>query len=108
MPKRKGIRHLYDRQAGLFCFGWDATRNRLFGWEDLEGKWVTGHMDYFINEFRAPAIFVAARFGLPQHAIGNLGFKLKPYRLRDASEQLRPGPLGWIGLPGDGARAVPG
>lgn len=84
--QRAGYTHLYDAEAGLFYFGWDATRDRLFGWEDLEGKWVTGHMDYFINEFRAPAIFVAARFGLPQQAIGNLGFKLKPYRLRNGRE----------------------
>jgi len=81
--QREGYEHLYDREVGLFYFGWDATHDRLFGWEDLEGKWVTGHMDYFINEFRAPAIFVTARFGLPLEAIGNLGFKMKPYRTTD-------------------------
>jgi hypothetical protein len=84
--QREGYAHLYDPEAGLFNFGWDATKNRLFGWENLDGKWVTGHMDYFVNEFRSPAIFVAARFGLPREAIGNLGFKEKPYRLRDGRE----------------------
>src|SRR5262249_19060237 len=81
--QREGYAHLYDAKLGLFYFGWDATRDRLFGWEDLQGQWTTGHMDYFVNEFRGPATFVAARFGLPPEAIGNLGFKIKPYRARD-------------------------
>ena len=78
--QRPGYAHLYDAKAGLFNFGWDATRDRLFGWEDLQGNWTTGHMDYFVNEFRGPATFVAARFGLPDDAIKNLGFKIKAYR----------------------------
>lgn len=81
-----GYARLYDAQAGQFYFGWDAGRDRLFGWEDLQGRWVTGHMDYLVNEFRAPATFVTLRFGLPVAAIGNLGFKMKPYRLRDGRE----------------------
>ncbi len=72
-----GYAHLYDPKAGLFLFGWDATRDRLFGWEDPKGDWTTGHMDYLVNEFRGPATFVATRFGLPMDAIGNLGFKMK-------------------------------
>jgi hypothetical protein len=36
-------------------------------------------MDYFVNEFRGPATFVDARFGLAADAIKNLGFKIKPY-----------------------------
>ena len=52
-------------KAGLFYFGWDATRDRLFGWVDLQGNWTTGHMDYLVNEFRAPATSSSARFGLP-------------------------------------------
>ncbi len=78
-----GYRHLYDAKVGLFYFGWDATKGRLFGWEDAQGNWTTGHMDYFVNEFRGPATFVNARFGLPPDAIKNLGFKIKPYLTRE-------------------------
>ena len=48
-----GYARLYDARVGQFYFGWDATRDRLFGWEGLQGQWVTGHMDYLVNEFRA-------------------------------------------------------
>ncbi len=75
-----GYAHLYDPQAGLFYFGWDSSKDRLYGWEDLQGRWTTGHMDYLINEFRGPATFIALRYGLPTDAIANLGFKMKPYR----------------------------
>jgi hypothetical protein len=81
-----GYARLYDEKSGLFYFGWDATRDRLFGWDDLQGKRVIGHMDYFVNEFRGPATFIAARFGLPSIAIGNLGFKMKPYRMKDGRD----------------------
>ena len=84
--QRDGYARLYDAKGGLFYFGWDATRDRLFGWEDLEGKWVTGHVDYLVNEFRGPATFVAVRFGLPTDAIRNLGFKMKPYRMTDGRD----------------------
>ncbi len=53
---------------------------------DLQGKWVTGHVDYLVNEFRGPATFVVTRFGLPIEAIKNLGFKMKPYRMQDARD----------------------
>ena len=43
-------------------------------------------MDYLVNEFRGPATFVAARFGLPTDAIANLGFKMKPYRIADGRD----------------------
>ncbi len=76
--QKDGYERLYDVKNGLFYFGWDATRDRLFGWEDPGGNWTTGHMDYLINEFRGPATFIAVRFGLPQAAIANLGFHLKP------------------------------
>jgi hypothetical protein len=81
-----GYARLYDGEIGQFYFGWDATRDRLFSWEDLQGQWVTGHMDYLVNEFRAPATFVTLRFGLPLATIENLGFKMKSYRLRDGCE----------------------
>jgi hypothetical protein len=84
--QRAGYAHLYDPKAGLFYFGWDATRGRLFGWLDAEGRWKTGHMDYLVNEFRAPATFVVLRYGLPVDAVKNLGFKMKPYRMRDGRE----------------------
>jgi len=75
-----GYAHLYDPKAGLFYFGYDATRERMFGWEDPKEEWASGHMDYLINEFRGPATFVATRFGLPMDAIANLGFKMKAGR----------------------------
>ena len=84
--QQAGYSRLYDAKSGLINFGWDATRDRLFGWEDLQGNWTTGHVDYLVNEFRAPAMFVMLRYGLPLDAIKNLGFKLKPYRMRDGRD----------------------
>jgi hypothetical protein len=81
-----GYARLYDAKEGLFYFGWDATHDRLFGWVDLQGNFVTGHMDYFVNEFRGPTTFVALRYGLPLDAIKNLGFKMKSYRTQDGRE----------------------
>lgn len=81
-----GYTRLYDRKAGLFYFGWDASKDRLFGWEDLQGKWKTGHMDYLVNEFRGPATFVVVRCGLPGEAVRNLGLKIKPYRLQSGRD----------------------
>jgi hypothetical protein len=84
--QQAGYAHLYDTQAAMFSFGWDATRDRMLGWQDLEGNWHRGHLDYLVNEFRGPATFVVLRFGLPMQAIANLGFTLKPYQLRDGQE----------------------
>ncbi len=84
--QREGYARLYDANAGQFYFGWDATKDRLFGWTDLQGKWTTGHVDYLVNEFRGPATFIVARFGSPLDAIKNLGFKMKPYAMRDGRE----------------------
>jgi hypothetical protein len=84
--QKDGYAHLYDQKAGLFYFGWDGQKDRLFGWEDKEGKWVTGHMDYLVNEFRGPATFVSLRHGLPLTSIKNLGFKIKPYTIADGRE----------------------
>jgi hypothetical protein len=84
--QQEGYTYLYDAKVGLFHFGWDATRNRLFGWEDEQGNWQTGHLDYLVNEFRGPATFVVLRYGLPADAIRNLGFKIKPYRLHNGHE----------------------
>ena len=84
--QREGYTRLYDAKAGQFYFGWDATKDRLFGWADSQGKWTTGHVDYLVNEFRGPATFIVARFGLPLDAIRNLGFKMKPYRMRDGRD----------------------
>ncbi|AMV40889.1 hypothetical protein [Planctomyces sp. SH-PL62] len=81
--QREGYARLYDPAAGQFYFGRDVTHDRLFGWNDLEGKWVTGHVDYLVNEFRGPATFIVLRYGLPLDAIANLGFKMKPYRAAD-------------------------
>jgi hypothetical protein len=84
--QREGYIHLYDAKTGLFFFGLDATKNRLFGWEDLDGNWKTGHADYLVNEFRAPAKFVVLRFGMPIDPIANLGLKIKPYRMTDGRD----------------------
>ncbi len=81
-----GYARLYDEKSGLFYFGWDATRDRLFGWDDLQGVRTIGHMDYLVNEFRGPATFIAVRYGLPVDAIKNLGFKMKPYPMADGRE----------------------
>lgn len=81
--QKVGYQRLYDPESGLFFFGRDATKDRLFGWEDLSGKWKAGHMDYLVNEFRGPATFTALRYGIPIDAIANLGFKIKSYRTQD-------------------------
>lgn len=81
--QREGYAQLYDPTAGQFYFGRDATKNRHFGWNDLQGNWVTGHVDYLVNEFRGPATFVSLRYGLPIDSVGNLGFKIKPYKAND-------------------------
>jgi hypothetical protein len=82
--QKRGYTRLYDKQAGMFYFGRDATKDRLFGWVDVQDKKrKAGHMDYLVNEFRGPATFVVLRHGLPVDAIANLGFKMKSYRTRD-------------------------
>ncbi|MEI8205878.1 MAG: hypothetical protein WCG03_03280 [Kiritimatiellales bacterium] len=43
-------------------------------------------MDYFVNEFRGPLLFVVQRFDLPADAIRNSGFKIKPYRMADGRD----------------------
>ena len=43
-------------------------------------------MDYFVNEFRGPLLFVVQRFDLPADAIRNSGFKIKPYRMTDGRD----------------------
>ena len=84
--QQQGYAQLYDANAGQFYFGRDATKARHFGWVDLQGKWVTGHVDYLVNEFRGPATFIVTRFGTPLDAIRNLGFKMKPYRMQNTRE----------------------
>jgi hypothetical protein len=78
--QREGYAYLLDPKCGTFAFGWDATADRFVGWEDGRGGWVTGRMNYFINEFRGPWTFVVLRYGLPVASIRNAGFKIKPYR----------------------------
>jgi hypothetical protein len=84
--QKPGYTRLYDKQAGLFYFGRDATKDHLFGWEDPQGKWKAGHMDYLVNEFRGPATFVVLRYELPVDALANLGFKMKPYRTQSGRD----------------------
>jgi hypothetical protein len=80
-----GYAELYDHKVGLCYFGKDAVRNRLIGWSDDKGAWRPGYNDYFVNEYRGPSTFVTARFGLPLGAVGNLGFKMKPYTKADGT-----------------------
>lgn len=84
--QKAGYAHLFDPATGTFVFGWDATADRFMGWDDGRGHWVTGQMNYFINEFRGPWTFVVLRYGLPVAAIRNAGFKIKPYRDRNGRE----------------------
>jgi hypothetical protein len=84
--QREGYTHLFDPTTGTFVFGWDASLDRFTGWDDAQGHWVTGQMNYFINEFRGPWTFVALRYDLPLSTIGNAGFKIKPYRMSDGRD----------------------
>ena len=80
--QQAGYAHLFDAKTGTFVFGWDATRDRLFGWEDAAGNYTVGHMNYLVNEFRGPLMFVALRHGFPAAAVANAGFTIKPFRTR--------------------------
>lgn len=84
--QEKGYRYLYDPESGTFAFGWNATHNRFTGWEDSNGKWIIGRMNYIVNEFRGPLWFVVQRFDLPADAVKNCGFKIKPYRMADGQD----------------------
>lgn len=84
--QKEGYNHLFDPKTATFVFGWDATADRFVGWDDGRGNWVTGQMNYFINEFRGPWTFTVLRYGLPVAAIRNAGFKIKPYRLGDGRD----------------------
>ena len=77
--QKEGYAHLFNPKTGTFFFGWDATADRFVGWDDGRGNWITGQMNYFINEFRGPWTFVVLRHGLPEVSIRNAGFKIKPY-----------------------------
>lgn len=81
-----GYRQLYDGDSGSFYFGWNATHSRNTGWEDGNGNWIVGHMDYLVNESRGPLQFVVQRFGLPIDAVKNSGFKIKPYKSADGRD----------------------
>jgi hypothetical protein len=84
--QKDGYSHLFDPKAGTFVFGWDATADRFVGWDDGRGNWVTGQMNYFINEFRGPWTFAVLRYALPEASIRNAGFKIKPYRHADGRD----------------------
>lgn len=82
----EGYRYLYGEESGTFAFGWNAVMDRFTGWEDGNGKWITGRMNYFVNEFRGPLCFVVQRFDLPTDAVKNSGMKIKPYRTADGRD----------------------
>ncbi|MBN2108126.1 MAG: hypothetical protein JW832_11945, partial [Deltaproteobacteria bacterium] len=69
--QKDGYLSLYDDKSGTLAFGWDAGKNRYMGWDDGSGNWVTGRMNYLINEFRGPWIFSMLRYGLPEKSILN-------------------------------------
>jgi hypothetical protein len=85
--QREGYAHLYDPSTGTFVFGWDATIDRFTGWDDAQGRWVTGQMNYLINEFRGPWTFATLRYDLPRTTLANAGFKIKPYRMTDGRDR---------------------
>ena len=93
--QKEGYRSLYDEKNGTFAFGWDAGRNRFIGWDDGAGNWVTGRMNYFINEFRGAWIFTVLRYGIPRESIMNAGFKVKPYH--DSRGSVNYGLCAWDG-----------
>ena len=78
--QQAGYARLFDAKTGTFVFGWDATRDRLFGWEDAAGNYIVGHMNYLVNEFRGPLMFVALRHRFPAATVANAGFTIKPFR----------------------------
>ncbi len=88
--QRDGYKHLYDEKNKCFVFGWNASNDSFVGWEIDDGSWVVGRMNYFINEFRGAWIFTVLRFDLPEAAIRNGSFKLKPYKMKDESELYVP------------------
>jgi hypothetical protein len=81
--QKEGYEFLFDEKAGMLSFGWNASTDKYFGWEDLQGNWTIGHSDYLVNEFRGPTMFVLLRYAMPEAIVANLGFKIKPYRLLD-------------------------
>ena len=85
--QKAGYAHLFDPRTATFVFGWEATADRFVGWGDGQGNWVTGQMNYFINEFRGPWTFVVLRHGLPIESIRNAGFKIKAYRHSDGRDR---------------------
>ena len=78
-----GYRHLYDEDEGSFVFGWNASDDSYTGWELEDGSWCVGRMTYLINEFRGGLVFAVLRYGLPQEAIKDTGFQIKPYIMQD-------------------------
>ncbi|MBT3191616.1 MAG: hypothetical protein HN341_03585 [Verrucomicrobia bacterium] len=93
--QREGYHHLYDKKAGSFAFGWNATEDILTGWELDDGSWVVGRMNYLINEFRGGWTFVVERHGFPATALRSGGFKLRPYTAEDGRELYVP--IAWDG-----------
>jgi hypothetical protein len=80
----EGYRGLIDHESGMFSFGRDETTGKFFGWNNPQtGKWVVGHQDYLVNEFRDPTMFIIAQFGLSRDLLRNLGFKIKSYDTQD-------------------------
>ena len=106
--QQEGYAHLYDARAGMFSFGWDASRDQFLGWRDEHGSWRKGYMDYLGNEFRGPTNFVVLRFGLPTDASEESRLQDQAVPARRGGRHLRRGPLGRLGLPGPGTGPLHG
>ncbi len=81
--QRDGFAALFDPGMRLFRFGWNATLGHYLGWANGDGDWQVAYSDYLVNEFRGPAQFVTARYGLPADGLANLGFHMKGWTTAD-------------------------
>ncbi len=84
--QKDGYIDLFNPETDTFTFGKDASRDQFVGWEDMDGNWVVGHQNYFINEFRGPFMFCFLKYGWPINSIKNASFKMMPYRMADGRE----------------------
>ncbi len=96
--QEEGYRKLYDKESGLFFFGWNATHDRFTGWEDSKGKWIVGHMDYFVNEFRGPADVCRAAFRPADGCHQKQWFQDQAVPHGRRSRCLYTGDVEWLGL----------
>ena len=106
--QQEGYAPLYDARAGMFSFGWDASRDQLLGWQDEQGNWRKATWTTWATSSAAPRLswscVSACRF-----------MRCRTWASRSSrtgsaaeSDDLRAGPLGWLGVPGPGTGPVHG